>query len=63
MFADLSRWNIHKILAKEEAIAALENYEMKRCKKERPVDDGPLRKDRISRESDRLIRILAVRPA
>jgi len=30
MFADLSRWNIHKILAKEEAIAALENYEMKR---------------------------------
>lgn len=63
MFADLSRWNIHKILAKEEAIAALENYEMKRCKKERPVDDGPLRKNRINRESDRLIRILAVQPA
>jgi hypothetical protein len=62
MFADLSRWNIHKILAKEEAIAALENYEMKRCKKERPVDDGPLRKNRINRESDRLIRILAVQP-
>ena len=63
MFADLSRWNIHKILAKEEAIAALENYEMKRCKKERPVDDGPLWKNRINRESDRLIRILAVQPA
>lgn len=63
MFADLSRWNIHKILAKEEAIAALENYEMKRCKKERLVDDGPLRKNRINRESDRLIRILAVQPA
>ena len=63
MFADLSRWNIHKILAKEEAIAALENYEMKRCKKERSVDDGPLRKNRINRESDRLIRILAVQPA
>ena len=45
------------------AIAALENYEMKRCKKERPVDDGPLRKNRINRESDRLIRILAVQPA
>ena len=46
----------------EEALAALENYEMKRCKKERPVDDGPLRKNRINRESDRSIRILAVQP-
>ncbi|MEI3086889.1 hypothetical protein [Parasutterella sp.] len=40
MFADLSRWNIHKILAKEEALAALENYEMKRSKKNGPSMTG-----------------------
>jgi len=40
MFADLSRWNIHKILAKEEALAALENYEMKRSKKKDPPRGG-----------------------
>ena len=38
------RWNIHKILAKEQAVAALENYELKYCKKNGPSIDGPLKR-------------------
>ena len=63
MFADLSRWNIHKILAKEEAIAALENYEMQIRKNNGLLKRAAEEKNRINRESDRLIRILAVQPA
>ena len=54
--------NIHKILANEEAVAALENYEMQIRKNNGLLKRAAEEKNRINRESDRSIRTQAVQP-
>ena len=56
------RRNIHKILANEEAVAALENYEMQIRKNNGLLKRAAEEKNRINRESDRSIRTQAVQP-